>query len=124
MTKNDTNALSPRQIKALPILVAIPNCDEACKKVGISRNCYYEWLKIPAFKIALDEFRNAIVQEAIAQLKANSVKAADTLVSLTARNENPSVQRAAANDILNHVMKFKEMMEFEERISALEKRLS
>ncbi len=122
MTKNDTNILSPRQIKALPVLAAIPNCEEACKKVGISRNCFYEWLKNPLFKEALNKLRNEIVQEAITQLKANSVKAAITLVSLTARTENPSVQRAAANDILNHVMKFKELLEFEERLSELEKR--
>jgi len=43
-----------------------------------------------------------------------------TLSLLLERDDNPSVQRAAANDILNHVGKFKELQELQERIEKLE----
>ncbi len=122
MTKYDKNQLSPKQLKALPILASISNCDEACKKAEISRNCFYQWLKQPEFKTELERLRNEFIQDAITQLKINSTQAAMTLAALTKRTDNPTVQRAAANDILNHVVKFKDMMEFEQRLSKLEER--
>jgi hypothetical protein len=64
--------------------------------------------------------RNEVIQEAVMQLKLGAVKAASTLVKLTDREDNPSVQRAAANDILSHVVKFQEQQELEERIAILE----
>lgn len=120
MTKTDTNSLSPRQLKALPTLAATSNCNEACKQARLSRDCYYKWLKQPLFKAILDKMRNEVIQEAVMQLKLGAVKAASTLVKLTDREDNPSVQRAAANDILSHVVKFQEQQELEERIAILE----
>lgn len=120
MTKNDKNDLSAKQIKALPILASTPNCDEACKKACISRNCYYEWLKHPSFKEKLNKLRNELVQDAVTQLKVSALKAASTLIKLTDRDDSPGVQRAAANDILNHVIKFQELKELEERVAILE----
>lgn len=124
MTIHDGNGLSARQRKALPFFISTAHCEEACKKAGISRNCFYEWLKQPKFKAVLENLRNEVVQDAIAHLKINSTKAAETLISLTARTDNPSVQRAAANDILNHVMKFKEVMEIEQRLNEIERKIS
>ena len=120
MTETDTNGLSPKQLKALPIFASITNCNEACKQAGISRDCFYEWLKQPSFKEALNKLRNDLVQDAVTQLKVNAIKAASTLIKLTDREDCPSVQRAAANDILNHVIKFQELQELENRISILE----
>lgn len=124
MTLNDKNELSPRQIKALPTLAATPNCDEACKKSGISRNSYYQWLKQPAFKIELERLRNEMVQDAMSYLKSNSKMAAETLVNLLTKQDQPAIQRAAANDILNHLIKFNETMEFRQRLDEIEKKLS
>ena len=124
MTKDDKNSdLSARQIKALPVFASTSNYDEACKQVGISRNCFYEWLKQPAFKAELNRMRDEMVSDAVAQLKMNSTKAAMTLSDLMDRTESPAVQRAAANDVLNHVMKFKEILEIETRLAALEQQI-
>ncbi len=120
MTKTDINSLSPKQLKALPILASEVNCNEACRQVGISRDCFYEWMKQPLFKTELNKMRNELVQDAVIQLKVNAIKATSTLVKLTDRDDNPGVQRAAANDILNHVVKFQELQELEDRITVLE----
>jgi len=77
-------------------------------------------LKIPCLNQSLIDFRNEIVSDAVNQLKATTTKAAMTLSLLLERDDNPSVQRAAANDILNHVGKFKELQELQERIEKLE----
>lgn len=120
MTKTDTNALSPKQLMALPIFASEINHNEACKQVGISRDCFYEWMKQPLFKAELNKMRNELVQDAVMQLKINALKASATLIKLTDREDCPSVQRAAANDILNHVVRFHELQELEDRIAVLE----
>jgi hypothetical protein len=40
------------------------------------------------------------------------------------RTEHPSVQRAAANDVLSHIMKFKELQELEKRLDDVERLLN
>jgi len=122
MTESDENQnqLTPRQIKAVPYFAASSSIEAACKEADISRETYYKWLRNPLFKSELDRLRNEIMDDAVNQLKATTVKAATTLSLLLDRDDNPSVQRAAANDILNHVGRFKELQELQERIEKLE----
>jgi len=117
--KNDE--LSVKQRQALPILASHACIDEGCKLAGISTNCYYEWLKKPQFKEEINRLRNELVESALNQLKVNSCKAVATLARLLDKDDSPSVQRSAANDILNQVLKFRELQELEDRISVLEK---
>jgi len=121
MTKNDKIELSLKQKTALPFFLGNQTIDEACKEAGVSRNCYYEWLKEPVFKSALDRLREEIVLDAIGKLKLSTTKAAMTLCNLMDREDCPSVQRAAANDILNQVVKFKEIHELEKRLDEVER---
>ncbi len=122
MTESDENQnqLTSRQIAALPCFVASASVEASCEAADISRETYYKWLKNPVFKSELDRLRNEVVNDAVNQLKATTVKAATTLSLLLDRDDNPSVQRAAANDILNHVGRFKELQELQERIEKLE----
>lgn len=122
MTEPDENQdqLTPRQMAALPYFVANASVEASCKEVDISRETYYKWLKNPVFKAELDRLRNEIVNDAINQLKATTVKAATTISLLLDRDDSPAVQRAAANDVLNHVGRFKELQELQERIEKLE----
>jgi len=113
--------LTPRQITALPCFAANAFVESACEEAGISRETYYQWLKNPVFKSELDRLRNEIVNDAVNQLKATTVKAATTLSLLLDRDDNPSVQRAAANDILNHIARYKELQELQGRIEQLER---
>lgn len=108
-------------MKALPFLVAAPSEGEGCRQAQISRQTYYDWLKEPAFKDELRRLRKAVVENALQILQAHTTKAVDTLVKLLDGN-NPSLQRNVANDILQHVAKYKEMQEFEERLAILENR--
>lgn len=123
MTKSDTLSLSKRQEQALPIFASNLTIEEACERAGISRNTFYEWLKEPQFKSELDRLRNEIVNEAVNQLKITSTKAARTLADLLERDDSPTVQRAAANDVLGHVMKFMELKELEDRLADIERHI-
>lgn len=120
MTKTDENRLSSRQVKALPYFSVISSVEGACKKANISKETFYKWIKNPLFKTELERLRNSIVDDAISQLKTNTTKATETLVCLLERDDCPAIQRAAANDILNHVLKFMELKEIEDRLKTLE----
>ncbi len=123
MTKNDSLSLSKRQKQALPIFASNLTIEEACERAGISRNTFYEWLKEPQFKSELERLRNEIVNEAVNHLKITSTKAAKTLGNLLERDDSPTVQRAAANDVLGHVMKFMELKELEDRLADIERHI-
>jgi len=123
MTKRDILSLSTRQKQVLPIFASNLTIEEACERAGISRNTFYEWLKEPQFKLELDRLRNEIVNEAVNHLKVTSTKAARTLADLLERDDSPTVQRAAANDVLGHVVKFMELKELEDRLADIERHI-
>ncbi len=123
MTESDKLSLSKRQTQALPIFASNLTIEEACERAGISRNTFYEWLKEPQFKSELERLRNEIVNEAVNHLKMTSTKAAKTLGDLLERDDSPTVQRAAANDVLGHVMKFMELKELEDRLADIERHI-
>lgn len=111
--------LTKRQSQVFPHLLACSTYEEAARQANISVKQIYCWLKNSTFKEELDRKRNEIIEEAINKLKCNATKAADTLVSLLSHS-NPAIQRGVANDLLNHVAKFIELREIEERIQLLE----
>lgn len=115
--------LTKRQLQVLPYLLACKTYEEAAHQANISVKQIYCWLRTLAFKEELDRRRNEIIEEAVNKLKYNTSKAADTLISLLSHS-NPTIQRGAANDLLNHVAKFIELHDIEERLHLLEVRVN
>jgi len=109
------------QQKALPYLVSCKSYAQAAKEIGVSENQIYEWLRDPEFKSEIEKQRNQVTKTAINILKMNTTKAAETLGELLF-SSNELVKRGAANDILNHVGKFQELQELENRIASLEEK--
>lgn len=105
--------------KAIPFLLSCKDYSQASKEIGVSESQIFEWLKDPEFKAELDSLRNEIIEEAVNILKSSTVKAVTALRDLL-DSSNEVVRRGVANDILNHVVKFKELQEFENRLTALE----
>ena len=121
MIKTDENGLSERQKKALPHIIGAKTEIEGCRQAEISPQTYYEWLKEPAFKAELAKQRNMVIESAIDGLKACATKAVDTLVKLL-DSESHAIQRGVANDILNHIARFKELKELEDRVRLIEEK--
>jgi len=105
---------------ALIILASTPNYREAAKQLNIAVPTIYSWLRDPEFASKVEETRNEIVSDAIAKMKGYAVKAVETLANLM-DDESAHVRRAASNDILNHVGRFMELKEFEQRLINLER---
>jgi hypothetical protein len=129
MTQKQKHAKPDKQQRskehALPILASTTNFCEAATILGISTEQIYSWLREdPEFKAKLDALRAELAtkafSDAIEKLKSSMTVAVDTLLSLLHREDYPGVQRAAANDLINHYVKFKDTQELEERITKLE----
>lgn len=106
--------------KALLTLASCSSYAEAARVLEVDPSTIYEWLKDKKFAERLERLRSSIFTEAINKLKGHSAKAVDTLADLLI-DENSQVRRGAANDILNHATKLKEVQETEARLKALEK---
>jgi transposase-like protein len=124
MTKVNRRGLSPKQIDTLSHILGAKSYDEACRQAGITRVTLYKWLKEPSFKSELDDLHDQLLSEAVDRLKKSATKAVDVLDNLLLRDDCPAVQRAAANDILNQLAKFKEILEFKQRLETVEARLN
>lgn len=113
-------SLNSRQLKAIPILIGCDTVEGAAKEAGISKNTIYTWMQQEEFSKAVAEARKKLFDKAMHKLMNVSMKAVITLEKLL-NAESEAVRRAAANDILGHILKYREVMEIEERLGTVEK---
>lgn len=130
--KNKENSSKSEKMKRaqeihLPKLAVSSNYSKTCEEIGLCQDTFYRWLREDTeFKEKLDALRTEMCQkafdDAVCFLKNAMTKAVETLISLLDRSDCPAVQRAASNDILAHVQRFKELRDIEDRLKALEQR--
>jgi hypothetical protein len=115
--------LTDRQLKAIPVIVTSSTYTEGCEKAKLNRTTFYEWLKNPEFKTELDRQRQEIAEEAFGILSQSLTKAVETLVGLLNHTDD-RLKRLAANDVIDYILKHKEVEDLEKRIAAIEERLA
>jgi hypothetical protein len=120
---NEKTKLSDRQLKAIPIIVANATYTKGCKKARLNRTTFYEWMKQPEFKAELDRQRNEVTAEAFGVLSQGLTKAVETLVGLLDIKDD-RLKRLAAKDIIDFIVRHKENEDLDERLTAIEQRLS
>ena len=118
--KTKDNALTVKQMKAITLLLTRSTREEVIKEVKISSETLYRWMRDPDFREELARQQNEVINEAISLLKANMTKAANTLVSLL-DEKGGELRRRAANDLIGHVLKARELEELEERLEQVER---
>jgi uncharacterized protein YaaW (UPF0174 family) len=72
------------------------------------------------FSQAVTSARRKLLDKAMNKLLNVSMKAVRTLENLLDA-DSESVRRAAANDVLGHLLKYRELSEIEERLESVEK---
>ena len=119
--ENDAHkAVTDRQKRAIPYLAAGPSIREGCRQAKIRTETFYQWIKNPAFESTLKKQREALFKEALQTLSSSVQNAVETLTGLIT-TDNESLKRAVCNDILGHVLKYRELSEIEERLETVEK---
>jgi hypothetical protein len=92
---------------------------EGCQRAKVSKNAFFTWLKNPAFKDELSRQRDLVITEAMETMKGHLIKAAESLVNLLS-TEHENLRRQVANDLINHVLKWKEAEDVESRLVEVE----
>jgi hypothetical protein len=108
------------QLRAIPILIASDTIEEAAQEIGVSRTTLYSWLEKEEFDQAVKVARRKLLDKSLNKLTNVSMKAVNTLEKLLDA-ESEAVRRAAANDVLNHSLKYRELSEIEERLESVER---
>jgi len=101
-------------------LIASDTIEEAAQEIGVSRTTLYSWLEKEEFDQAVKVARRKLLDKSLNKLTNVSMKAVNTLEKLLDA-ESEAVRRAAANDVLNHSLKYRELSEIEERLESVER---
>jgi len=115
--------LSAAQEKAISALLSCVTIEAAAKKAGVSDRTLHRWLREPGFRQGYLAARRQIMEQAVGTLQRASLGAVEALV----RNLKcgvPGTEVSAARVILEAGMKGVEMLEFEDRLAAVEESLA
>ena len=119
LTEDEMTAV---QDKAITALLSSVTVEAAAKKAGVSDRTLHRWLKEPAFRQSYLAARRLVMEQAVGSLQRASLGAVEALV----RNLKcgvPGTEVRAAQVILDAGTKGVEMMEFEDRLTAIEQTL-
>jgi hypothetical protein len=116
---NDNEALTNRQLKVIPHLLAASSLEEGCRNAGVNKTTVYAWLKEETFREALRRQREEVVSEAMERLKAGVNRAVAKLLGLL-ESEKETIQARAAEDVIEFAQRAIEHEELEKRVAALE----
>jgi hypothetical protein len=94
----------------------------AARKAGVSERTAYRRLADDAFGQRLADLRTDMLQRTAAMLTAASLEAVKTLLGLQQAGMTATVRLGAARAILELGAKFREMVELERRVVALEQK--
>ncbi len=116
--------LTPKQHSAIRALLSARTLGDAAREAQVTHRQLSRWLELPEFKAALSAAQQECLDIAIRRLSELSGVALDTLksVMVSKRTSSPARVRAALG-VLDYLLKYKELDEFEERLKALEARL-
>jgi len=114
-------SLPPRKRKAINALLARGNVARAAEDVGITRQTLHRWLKDKDFAHALKEVSGEQLEHSTNRLVALMDEAIQTLADLL-KSRSEHQRRLAADSIISHAIKLKDMSDFEIRLLELERR--
>lgn len=122
MTGHDSRQLPPKKRVFVEAYCAGKGVAEAAAVAGISQRQAYRWLHEPAVQDAIREHGRDAVRRTAAVLTLSGRAAAETLVAALEAEHWP-VRLRAAELLLDRLLKFREHLDLEARIAALEERL-
>jgi hypothetical protein len=118
--ENSETGISTKQQKAIAALLSERTAKDAAKRAGIGERTLYNWLAEPAFRAALRSAEKDILDVVTRRLSAGQSLALDTLETLIQKAKHESTRLTAAVSWLTMFMKYHELNDIDERLTALE----
>jgi hypothetical protein len=91
-----------------------------CKANKVSVRTAYGWTKLPSFQVLVDQYRGAMIDQAIGQATKHINKNITVMANLRDSATNESVRLAAARGLIADLTHLQGFAEFERRLTALE----
>lgn len=122
MLRNATEkrALTPAQQRALEALLLAGSITEAATLAGSTRQALHRWLADPAFVAALREAESEALAALSRRLVTQGEQAAAALTDALDPSQGIKDRLRAAEIVLNNLLKLRELLDFEQRLAALE----
>jgi hypothetical protein len=119
MARNDT--LTHRQRKTIAALLEARTVENAASLAGVGRRTIFRWLADPIFLRALHQAEGDVISEAVRVLIADLKENHGTLRTLRDdANQPSSVRLRAAVALDESLLRWRELLNFEERLTSLE----
>ncbi len=122
MAKSKQKSLNNKQLQAIGLLLEGRSKISVCEELGVGQSTMSTWCKDPLFKGELDYRREEMFTSACEKVKANLCVAVDVLAMLM-QHPDESIQFKAASKMMDTSLKFKEVLDLEPRLKALEQAL-
>ena len=115
-------ALNPRQVRAIAALLDPANRsnEAAAAAAGVGKRTLQDYLSDPDFQAELQAAQSAMIGAATMRLTALAGLAVDALADNLDEYTNDKQKLVAAVAVLDRVLKWRETLDFEQRLAALE----
>ena len=120
MQENTDNGITTKQQKAITALLSERTARDAAKAAGVGEKTLYTWLADPAFRGALRSAEAEVLDTVTRRLGVGQTLALDTLESLIQKAKHESTKLTACVSWLNMFVKYRDMKDIDERLTALE----
>ena len=120
MQENSEKGITTKQAKAIAALLSERTAGAAAKKAGIAERTLYTWLADPAFRGALRSAEAEVLDTVTRRLGVGQTLALDTLEGLIQKAKHESTKLTACVSWLNMFVKYRDMKDIDERLTALE----
>lgn len=114
------NVITVKQEKAIAALMSERTIRDAAKKTGVNEKTIYLWMKESAFRCALREAERGVLDDVTRRLNTGQRIALDTLEKLIQSARHESTKLNACVQWLNLFVKYRDMQDIDERLTALE----
>lgn len=113
--------LTPKQSRALEILISGGSVVQAAETAKVSRGTIYAWLDQAEFINAMNDTKAKAMDQLAIALMALGGKAIKTLdTAMEDPRAGVSARIRAADIVINRILTMREMVDFENRLSSLE----
>ncbi len=113
--------LTPRQHRAVAALLSCPTISEAAKTAQVGERTLYRWLIDQTFLAELHRQESELINNIARRLVSLADNALKTIQGLLDDPEaSPAVRLRAADNVLSHLLRVRELASLEERVSLLE----
>lgn len=122
MNQNATKRkeLTTQQRQALAAMLQAGSLTEAAKIAGVNRVTLYRWMADPTFAAALREAESEALAALSRRLVTMGDAAAAALTDALAPGQPIKERLRAAEIVLANLLRIKELLDFEQRLTALE----